>query len=104
MGSRLDKKSKQVRKLIEDHTFDDEDGAEYKGSTFGGFGDYFRNKQLKLQNRDSDIRAQSTSKPPIFRGVVAHVNGYTQPSLRDLHQVGHPALRCDSASDQSQRC
>ena len=29
--------------------------------------------------------------PPIFRGVVAHVNGYTQPSLNDLHRlvVGH---------------
>jgi DNA repair protein REV1 len=91
MGSRLDKKSKQVRKQIENHTFDDEDGAEYRGSSFGGFGDYFRNKQLKLQNRDADIRAQSASNKPIFRGVVAHVNGYTQPSLRDLHQV-RPSL------------
>ena len=91
MGSRLDKKSKQVGKQIENHTFDDEDGTEYRGSSFGGFGDYFRNKQLKLQNRDADIRAQSTSNKPIFRGVVAHVNGYTQPSLRDLHQVS-PSL------------
>ena len=25
--------------------------------------------------------------PPLFRGVVAHVNGYTQPSLNDLHKI-----------------
>src|SRR6202012_2875856 len=26
-------------------------------------------------------------KPQIFRGIVAHVNGYTQPSLNDLHHL-----------------
>lgn len=42
---------------------------------------------MKLQNRDAHIRASSENNPPIFRGVVAHVNGYTQPSLNDLHHL-----------------
>lgn len=50
-----------------------------------------RRKKIKLQNLDAEIRASSADNPPIFRGVVAHVNGYTQPSLQDLHRliVGH---------------
>lgn len=85
MGSRLEKKSDAVRKRIAAHTFDGEDGDEYGASAFGGFTDYFRRKRIKLQNLDADIRAQAKDKPRIFRGVVAHVNGYTQPSLNDLH-------------------
>jgi DNA repair protein REV1 len=87
MGSRLERNSDAVRKRIASHTFDDEDGDEYEGSAFGGFNDYFKRKKLKLQNLDADIRSQSGDKPPIFRGVVAHVNGYTQPSLNDLHTL-----------------
>jgi DNA repair protein REV1 len=68
-------------------TFDDEDGEEYKGSAFGGFTDYFRRKKIKLQNLDAELRSQSDDKPQIFRGIVAHVNGYTQPSLNDLHKL-----------------
>ncbi|KAF9701398.1 hypothetical protein EKO04_001155 [Ascochyta lentis] len=87
MGSRLEKKSDSVRKRIAAHTFDGEDGEEYGGSAFGGFTDYFRRKKIKLQNLDADIRAQAGDKPRIFGGVVAHVNGYTQPSLNDLHTL-----------------
>lgn len=87
MGSRLDKNSESVRKRIEKHTFDGEDGEEYKGSAFGGFTDYFRRKKTKLQNLDADIRSQAGDKPAIFKGIVAHVNGYTQPSLNDLHTL-----------------
>ncbi|CZT08410.1 probable DNA repair protein MUS-42 [Rhynchosporium graminicola] len=87
MGSRLDKNSESVRKRIEAHTFEDEDGEEYKGSEFGGFTDYFRRKKIKLQNLDAELRSESTDKPKIFRGIVAHVNGYTQPSLNDLHRL-----------------
>jgi DNA repair protein REV1 len=87
MGSRLEKKSTLVRKRIEGHTFNAEDGEEYEGSKFGGFNDYFRRKKIKLQNLDADLRAQSTDKPQIFKGVVCHVNGYTQPSLNDLHTM-----------------
>ena len=46
-----------------------------------------RRKKIKLQNLDAEIRASTTDRPPIFRGVVAHVNGYTQPSLQDLHRL-----------------
>lgn len=87
MGSRLEKNSDSVRKRIAAHTFDGEDGDEYGASAFGGFTDYFRRKKIKLQNLDADIRAQAADKPKLFRGVVAHVNGYTQPSLNDLHTL-----------------
>ncbi|KAL1595281.1 deoxycytidyl transferase [Paraconiothyrium brasiliense] len=87
MGSRLENNSNSVRKRIAKHTFDDEDGEEYGGSKFGGFPEYFRRKKIKLQNLDADLRSQSTDKPQIFRGIVAHVNGYTQPSLNDLHTL-----------------
>ncbi|KAH8814940.1 hypothetical protein F5884DRAFT_666643 [Xylogone sp. PMI_703] len=86
MGSRLEKNSNLVKKRIEEHTFEDEHGEEYEGSAFGGFGDYFRRKKIKLQNLDAEIRSSSSS-PQIFRGIVAHVNGYTQPSLNDLHHL-----------------
>jgi DNA repair protein REV1 len=87
MGSRLESNSSAVRKRIVNHTFEDEAGEEYDGSSFGGFSDYFRRKKMKLQNLDADIRSHSTDKPAIFKGVVAHVNGYTQPSLSDLHTL-----------------
>ncbi|KAH8726421.1 hypothetical protein GQ44DRAFT_679356 [Phaeosphaeriaceae sp. PMI808] len=87
MGSRLEKNSGSVRKRIENHTFDGEDGEEYKGSAFGGFTDYFRRKKIKLQNLDADIRSQASERPAIFKSVVAHVNGYTRPSLNDLHTL-----------------
>ncbi|KAK2072864.1 hypothetical protein P8C59_007193 [Phyllachora maydis] len=93
MGSRLEKGSASVRKRIEAHDFTDEAGEEYEGSAFGGFNDYFRRKKIKLQNRDAELRAASLgpdgSAPPppqIFRGVVAHVSGYTQPPLHVLHR------------------
>ncbi|KAF4455054.1 DNA repair protein REV1 [Fusarium austroafricanum] len=85
MGSVLEKNSSQVRKRIETHTFEDEAGEEYEGSEFNGLNDYFRRKKIKLQNLDADIRTNS-DKPQIFRGIVAHVNGYTQPPLHILHR------------------
>ncbi|KAI1390241.1 impB/mucB/samB family protein [Hypoxylon trugodes] len=86
MGSRLESNSNAVRKRIESHTFSDEAGEEYEPSAFGGFGDYFRRKKIKLQNLDSELRASSSDKPAIFKGVVAHVIGYTQPPLPVLHR------------------
>lgn len=80
----MEKKSNLVRKRIEAHTFSNEEGEEYEGSKFGGFPEYFRRKKIKLQNLDAEVRAHS-DKPRIFKGVVCHVNGYTQPSLNDLH-------------------
>jgi DNA repair protein REV1 len=68
-------------------TFQDEGGEEYGASAFGDHGDYMRRKKIKLQNLDAEIRSSASDCPPIFRGVVAHVNGYTQPSLQDLHRL-----------------
>lgn len=85
MGSRLDKNSNAVRKRIEDHTFSDETGEEYEGSAFGGFNDYFRRKKIKLQNLDAELR-ETSGKPQIFKGIVAHISGYTQPPLHVLHK------------------
>ena len=86
MGSRLEEKSKLVRKRIEGHRFEGEDGDEYGASSFGGFPEYFRRKKIKLQNKDADVRANS-DKPSIFKSIVCHINGYTQPSLNDLHTM-----------------
>ncbi|KAF4972185.1 hypothetical protein FZEAL_9647 [Fusarium zealandicum] len=85
MGTVLDKNSSQVRKRIAAHTFEDEGGEEYEPSKFHGFDDYFRRKKIKLQNLDADIRA-SSDKPQVFKGIVAHVTGYTQPPLHVLHR------------------
>lgn len=87
MGSRLEANSSAVQKRIEKHKFDNEEGEEYEASKFGGFSDYFRRKRIKLQNLDVELRSSSSENPQIFRGVVAHVNGYTQPTLRDLHTM-----------------
>lgn len=80
MGSVLDKNSARVRKRIEGHTFEDETGEEYEGSEFNGFSEYFRRKKIKLQNLDADMRS-SSDNPKLFKGIVAHVTGYTQPPL-----------------------
>ncbi|KAF7593938.1 deoxycytidyl transferase [Aspergillus hancockii] len=87
MGSLLDSNSATVRKRIANHTFQDEGGEEYGASAFGGHRDYMRRKKIKLQNLDAEIRSSASDCPPIFRGVVAHVNGYTQPCLQDLHHL-----------------
>lgn len=104
MGSRLEKGSNATIKRIESRefstleidistpntrsdNFDGEDGEEYNASAFGGFSDYFRRKKIKLQNLDVELRLQAQNKPHIFKGIVAHVNGYTQPSLNDLHKM-----------------
>lgn len=83
----LDKNSAAVRKNIENHAFNDEDGDEYGASRFGGFADYFQNKNIKLQNRDAQLRSSAKDKPQIFKGVVIYVLGYTQPSSSDLHDI-----------------
>ncbi|KAI5289056.1 deoxycytidyl transferase [Ascosphaera aggregata] len=64
-----------------------EPGEEYGASSFGGFADYMRRKRRKLQNKDAEIRASALDKPQIFRGIIAYVNGYTQPSQIDLNHM-----------------
>ncbi|KAI9658877.1 MAG: deoxycytidyl transferase [Trizodia sp. TS-e1964] len=65
-----------------------EEGEEYGASEFNGFRDYYRRKQIKLQNQDAILQSsEKVENPHIFRGVIAHVNGYTQPSITRLHQL-----------------
>ncbi|KAK9479710.1 hypothetical protein V1514DRAFT_233566 [Lipomyces japonicus] len=82
--------SKRVSALT-NHQFTDENGSEYRGSEFGAFGDYFRNKKIKLQNLDATIREKTNSdgilRHSIFKGCVIHVNGYTRPSIAELHKL-----------------
>ncbi|RVD85982.1 uncharacterized protein DFL_004279 [Arthrobotrys flagrans] len=82
-----DRNSKDTVKRFESHEFVDEDGEEYGCSSFGGFGEYFRNKKIKLQNKDAHIREtyKSENAPQLFKGMAMYVNGYTQPSLNDLN-------------------
>jgi hypothetical protein len=47
-------------------------GEEYGESSFGGFGEYFRRKKLKLQNQDEEIRQTIANEPQIFKGMVIH--------------------------------
>ena len=86
MRTAADGSSRSLTDLYLD-TFQNEEGEEYEPSNFGGFSHYFRRKKIKLQNLDAELRARSSANPPIFHGVVAHVNGYTQPSLSDLHKL-----------------
>ncbi|KAK3988049.1 hypothetical protein QBC44DRAFT_329995 [Cladorrhinum sp. PSN332] len=91
----LEKNSSAVQKRLASHEFTDEGGDEYEGSEFGGFGDYFKRKKIKLQNLDVELRnAAAGEKPQIFKGIVAHVTGYTQPPLHVLHKelVQHGAV------------
>ncbi|KAK4226137.1 DNA repair protein rev1 [Podospora fimiseda] len=91
----LEKNSSAVQKRLASHEFTDEGGEEYEGSEFGGFGDYFRRKKIKLQNLDVELRnAAAGEKPQIFKGIAAHVTGYTQPPLHVLHKelVQHGAV------------
>ncbi|KAJ6262600.1 DNA repair protein rev1 [Drechslerella dactyloides] len=82
-----DKNAKETVKRFESHEFADEDGAEYGGSSFGGFGEYFHNKKIKLQNKNAHIRQvyKAEDAPQLFKGMAMYVNGYTQPSLNDLN-------------------
>ncbi|KAL7270698.1 deoxycytidyl transferase [Rhizina undulata] len=69
--------------------FEGETGEEYGASDFGGFRDYFRRKRLKLQNQDAHLRTtlDSSSHPQIFANLVICINGYTKPSISELHQL-----------------
>ncbi|KAF8455467.1 hypothetical protein BGX38DRAFT_1267062 [Terfezia claveryi] len=92
MSSRLhgsDKNAQVLAKRYADHIFKDEDGEEYGASNFGDFATYMRHKKAKLQNRNALLRSlpENQDKPQIFRGIVATVNGYTNPSLQDLTEM-----------------
>ncbi|CAZ83226.1 unnamed protein product [Tuber melanosporum] len=82
---RSDEKAKRLAKELESHSFE-ENGNEYEASEFV-ICRYAKNKRAKLQNSDAHLRSIVKDAPPIFRGLVMSVNGYTNPSLIDLHRI-----------------
>ncbi|PWW73755.1 hypothetical protein C7212DRAFT_214769 [Tuber magnatum] len=83
---RSDEKARRLAKELESHSFE-ENGNEYEASKFGDYRGYSKNKRTKLQNSDAHLRSIVEDAPPIFRGLVMSVNGYTNPSLIDLHRM-----------------
>ncbi|CAK7268449.1 deoxycytidyl transferase [Sporothrix epigloea] len=82
-----DKNAAAVRKQLQAHKFVGEEGEEYGASHFGGFGDYFRRKKLKLQNEDLLMRQSVQGKPQIFKDISVHVASYTQPPPEELRRM-----------------
>lgn len=64
---------------------------------FGDYGNYFRNKHLKQQQADEEyirwdakrrkISGEKSVLNPIFEGCVIHVNGFTNPSISEIHRL-----------------
>ncbi|CUS12655.1 unnamed protein product, partial [Tuber aestivum] len=86
MMLRSDEKARRLAKELGSHGFE-ENGDEYEASKFGDYRGYSKNKRTKLQNSDAHLRSIVEDAPPIFQGLVMSVNGYTNPSLIDLHRM-----------------
>ncbi|CAN6613177.1 hypothetical protein TRVA0_005S02212 [Trichomonascus vanleenenianus] len=70
-------------KGLQNHVFEgsDKDASVYGATEFGGFGQYFANKQIKLQNQAQEaLSHRGGLQSTIFKDCVIHVNGYTKPS------------------------
>lgn len=86
----------------------DSENSEFDPIGFGDFGKYFNNKLKKQQNKDDQTKkidlmmlkrrvenqgSKFTKKtlkdlrPQIFKGVSIYVNGYTNPSIQELHRL-----------------
>ncbi|KAK9446432.1 uncharacterized protein V1518DRAFT_184556 [Limtongia smithiae] len=91
---------------LENHEFKSEEGAEYAANKFGEFGEYLHNKKIKLLNLDVNIREMAakdreeqagveeslseevlSTTSEIFKGCLIHINGYTRPSISELHRL-----------------
>lgn len=59
----------------------------YEASSFGGFAQYFANKKAKLQIEDERLRRGTEHNAQIFKSLVVCVNGYTRPSLQEIHRL-----------------
>ncbi|KAG7193521.1 deoxycytidyl transferase [Scheffersomyces spartinae] len=74
----------------EDNDDDDNIG---KVHSFGDYGTYFRHKHIKQQKSDKEyrewdkLRNNGIERPQIFNKMVFHVNGYTNPSINELHRL-----------------
>lgn len=76
-----------------DHDSDSEDEVIGKLHSFGDYTSYFQNKKLKQQKQDAEYinwesrRRDEELPPPIFKDCAIHVNGYTNPSINELHRI-----------------
>ncbi|EJD46175.1 DNA repair protein [Auricularia subglabra TFB-10046 SS5] len=60
----------------------------YAASSFGGFGDYMRNKRRKLQAQNEQlVQGTAPSKPRIFKKLSIYVNGHTDPSAFVIREL-----------------
>lgn len=53
----------------------------------GSFREYFRNKNLKLQEQFESAQLHQAQQSQLFKGVSIHVNGLTVPSHQELKQM-----------------
>ncbi|CUM66289.1 uncharacterized protein PRCAT00003951001 [Priceomyces carsonii] len=75
---------------------DEEDPEVGPVHEFGDFGLYFRNKLIKQQKSDIEYikwenkrrrREGKDQLVPVFQGCIIHVNGYTVPSINEIHRL-----------------
>lgn len=85
-----------------DATISDNDASEGEvvlpRHLFGDFGTYFHNKHVKQLKSDREYvkwdlerrrlmeGESATIRTPIFKGLVFHVNGYTESPINEIHQ------------------
>lgn len=80
-----DLKMHPAAKRLHDHEINgDETNAEYEASEFGGFEQYFRNKQIKL---DTQLRQVNQCTSQIFKDCHIYLNGRTEPSHTILKRL-----------------
>lgn len=63
---------------------------------FGDYGTYFENKRRKQEKYDDfyvewerkrSAQMEGKEYPPIFKGCLIHVNGYTNPLINEIHRL-----------------
>jgi DNA repair protein REV1 len=75
----------RATKELQKHKFSgSEEGNEYSGTEFGGFGEYFHNKLLKLQNQAQEYYEVESN---IFKDCVIYITGYTRPSSPEIKRL-----------------
>lgn len=77
--------NEKAKQLLEHTEFEDENGNEYSGTDFGGFGQYIANKVVKLRNQA--LAAQDHKASDIFKGCIIYITGYTEPSAPELKRL-----------------
>lgn len=73
-----------AKRLHEHEVGGDETNTEYEASEFGGFNQYFRNKQIKL---DTQLKEANPNESQIFKNCHIYVNGRTEPSHTVLKKL-----------------